>query len=255
MQATILEPLSCPQLVCGHRLRSSVLVRAKSARTVSSPLKTRFPCIKSNALSIPSANINTRKNNYPLHILQDSSVLPRRGPHPPRVLKDIISSAKSQPVEKPEWWWRTLACIPYLMNFYDHRAWAYAYPTRNVSPFLKAWESHTFPLFFAICHLPNFILSGYAVLCYFGIVRQKRWPRFLRLHVMTSVLMGSALQIIGVVSGWCPSWFFPPHFWFAASIVFLLTEMYCMGCALRGKCPDIPLVSDAAYLHTDLRLR
>jgi len=208
-----------------------------------------------SALSMPSAVINTRKNNQPLHVLQDSPILPRRGPRPPRVLKDVISSAKSQPVKKPKWWWRTLACLPYLMNFYDHRCWAYAYPTKNVSPFLKAWESYTFPLFFAICHLPNFIISGYAILCYFGIVRNRWWPRFLRLHVMTSVLIGSALQIIGIIGGWCPTWFFPPQFWFAANIVFLVTELYCMVCALRGMGPDVPFVSDAAYLHTDLSLR
>ncbi|CAL9036945.1 unnamed protein product [Musa banksii] len=43
----------------------------------------------------------------------------------PRASNDVPLSYRYPPMtKKPEWWWRTLACIPYLMPL--HETWMYA---------------------------------------------------------------------------------------------------------------------------------
>lgn len=183
--------------------------------------------------------------------------LKRGSSYLPRASKDKLFSFPPYPkmTEKPKWWWRSLACLPYLMNFLDQLTWAYAHPTNNPPPFLENFDNLAFPLHSSLLALPKFFLSCYPIMFYFWIVRRKEWPHFLRFHVISAVLFGSLVQVIGISSNWFPSRFFPPHFWSAATFFFLVTVFDCMRCAIAGEYSGIPFVKDAALLHSDLNLR
>eukprot|EP00252_Welwitschia_mirabilis_P023130 TRINITY_DN646_c0_g2_i1.p1 TRINITY_DN646_c0_g2~~TRINITY_DN646_c0_g2_i1.p1 ORF type:complete len:172 (+),score=20.86 TRINITY_DN646_c0_g2_i1:149-664(+) len=41
--------------------------------------------------------------------------------------------------KKPEWWWRVLSCLPYLIPI--HIAWVYAEEIHEMHPFLQTYEA------------------------------------------------------------------------------------------------------------------
>lgn len=255
LPGVIAKPCPYPLVAFRSPPRSRVHASWNSAPTnCSFPLKkTTFPCLKNKDHLLEVSTISTSlKNKSPKY---DLFLHKNRGPCHPRASKDKLFDLNPYPLmtQKPEWWWRTAACIPYLMAFYDHQYWTYAHPTNNPPPFLDNFESLTFPLLSAIFALPKLFLSCYAFFCWLAIVRQKYWPHFLRFHVINAILIGGLVQVIGISGGWFPSWFFPPHFWSAATFVFLITVLQCVVCAITGSYPDVPFVKDAAYLHADLR--
>lgn len=153
--------------------------------------------------------------------------------------------------KKPRWWWRTLACLPYLMPL--HETWMYAETAYHLHPFLEEFEFATYPFLAALGKLPSWFLMAYFFVAYLGIVRRKEWPHFFRFHVVMGMLLEIALQVVGTVSRWMPAAVYwgklGMHFWTAVAFAFLFTVLECIRCALAGMYADVPFVCDAAYIQ------
>ncbi|KAG9441242.1 hypothetical protein H6P81_017096 [Aristolochia fimbriata] len=170
----------------------------------------------------------------------------------PRASKDVPFSFRYPPMtKKPRWWWRTLACIPYLMPL--HETWMYAETAYHLHPFLEDFEFFTYPFLGAIGRLPSWFLMAYFFAAYLGVVRKKEWPHFFRFHVVMGMLLEIALQVIGTVSRWMPLSVYwgkiGMHFWTAVAFAYLFTVLESMKCALTGMYADIPFICDAAYIQ------
>lgn len=171
----------------------------------------------------------------------------------PRASKDAGAfSYKFPPMEKkPRWYWRTLACLPYLMPL--HETWMYAETAYHLHPFLEDFEFLTYPFLSALGGLPSWFLIAYFIVAYLAVVRRKEWPHFFRFHVVTGMLLEIALQVTGTVWRWLPSaWYWGKagmHFWTAFAFAFLFTVLECIRCCLSGMYADVPFVSDAAYIQ------
>lgn len=170
----------------------------------------------------------------------------------PRASKDVPSSFRYPPMtKKPRWWWRTLACLPYLMPL--HETWMYAETAYHLHPFLEDFEFLTYPFLGAIGSLPSWSLMAYFFVAYLGIVRRKEWPHFFRFHVVMGMLLEIGLQVIGTGTRFLPHGFYwgklGMHFWTAFAFAFLFTVLECIRCALAGMYADVPFASDAAYIQ------
>ncbi|CAH9084173.1 unnamed protein product [Cuscuta epithymum] len=166
--------------------------------------------------------------------------------------KDVPKSFRYPPMtKKPMWWWRSLACLPYLMPL--HETWMYAETAYHLHHFLEKLEFLTYPFLRAIGRLPGWFLMAYFFVAYLGIVRRKEWPHFFRFHMVMGMLLEIALQVIGTVSRWMPQavyWGkFGMHFWAAVAFAYLFTVLECIKCALFGTYADVPFVCDAAYIQ------
>ncbi|KAG6398499.1 hypothetical protein SASPL_139962 [Salvia splendens] len=170
----------------------------------------------------------------------------------PKASKDVPSSYRYPAMtEKPKWWWRTLACLPYLMPL--HETWMYAETAYHLHPFLEDFEFLTYPFLGALGRLPSWFLMAYFFVAYLGVVRRKEWPHFFRFHVVMGMLLEIALQVIGTVSRWMPLAVYwgkvGMHFWTAMAFAYLFTVLECIRCALAGMYSDVPFVCDAAYIQ------
>ncbi|KAF9596201.1 hypothetical protein IFM89_007883, partial [Coptis chinensis] len=171
---------------------------------------------------------------------------------PPRASKDVPTSYRYPPMtKKPRWYWRMLACLPYLMPL--HETWMYAETAYHLHPFLEDLEFLTYPFLEAIGRLPSWFLMAYFFAAYLGVVRKKEWPHFFRFHVVMGMLLEIALQVIGTISRWMPLAVYwgklGMHFWTAISFGYLFTVLECIRCALGGMYADVPFVCDAAYIQ------
>ncbi|XP_030490747.2 protein TIC 20-I, chloroplastic isoform X2 [Cannabis sativa] len=169
-----------------------------------------------------------------------------------RAAKDVPTSFRFPPMtKKPRWWWRMLACLPYLMPL--HETWMYAETAYHLHPFLEDLEFATYPFLTAIGSLPSWFLMAYFFVAYLGIVRRKEWPHFFRFHVVMGMLLEIALQVIGTVSRWMPLALYwgkvGMHFWTGVAFAYLFTVLECLRCSLAGMYADIPFVCDAAYIQ------
>ncbi|KAL2892735.1 Protein TIC 20-I chloroplastic [Bienertia sinuspersici] len=262
MQGVIAKPGFYAPVGLNHRYRSHVCDHLEVLRPPTAlSFPTTFPSLKSNVrplhiAAFPAPLVNKQPKDE--HYLQNLQFSPlKRGSYLPRASKDRLLNFPPYPpmTEKPKWWWRSLACLPYLMNFLDQLTWTYAHPTNNPPPFLENFDNLIFPLHSALFALPRFFLSCYPIFLYFFVVRRKEWPHFFRFHVITAILLGTLVQVIGISSNWFPSRFFPPHFWSAATFLFMATMFEVIRCALAGEYPGVPFVKDAARLHSDLKFR
>ncbi|XP_031377284.1 protein TIC 20-I, chloroplastic-like [Punica granatum] len=170
----------------------------------------------------------------------------------PRASKDVPYSYRYPPMtKKPRWWWRMLACLPYLMPL--HETWMYAETAYHLHPFLEDFEFLTYPFLGAIGRLPSWFLMAYFFIAYLGVVRRKEWPHFFRFHVVMGMLLEIALQVIGTVSRWMPLGVYwgklGMHFWTAVAFAYLFTVLECIRCALAGMYADVPFACDAAYIQ------
>ncbi|KAK8954597.1 hypothetical protein KSP39_PZI002916 [Platanthera zijinensis] len=170
-----------------------------------------------------------------------------------RASKDVPLSGYRYPamMKKPRWWWRTLACIPYLMPL--HETWMYAETAYNLHPFLEDFEFLTYPFLRFIGSFPGWFLMAYFFVAYLGVVRRKEWPHFFRFHVVMGMLLEIMLQVTGTVSRWLPLGLYwgklGMHFWTALAFSYLFTVLECLRCALAGMYADVPFASDAAYIQ------
>jgi Tic20 family protein import component len=153
--------------------------------------------------------------------------------------------------EKPKFWWRILACVPYLMPLSE--TWMYAETAYSLHAFLEDYEFCTYPFLILIGSLPSWFLLAYFFGAYLGVVRNNRWPHFLRFHVVTGMLLEIIVQVIGTVNDWVPQalyWGkFGAHYWLAISFAFLFIVIDCIRCALSGMYADVPFLSDASYMQ------
>ncbi|XP_056849739.1 protein TIC 20-IV, chloroplastic-like [Raphanus sativus] len=153
--------------------------------------------------------------------------------------------------ERPEWWWRTLACIPYLISLQLSDVGFY------VLPFLEKFDAIGNLIFFipgVINRWPSWFVMLYCYLGYTFVAKNKQVPHFFRHHMMMSMLLETALQIV-----WCTSNFFPlinlkgrlgMYYWMAIGFTYICVLLECIRCALAGVYPQIPFVTDAASIHT-----
>ncbi|PKA60718.1 Protein TIC 20-I, chloroplastic [Apostasia shenzhenica] len=155
--------------------------------------------------------------------------------------------------EKPKWWYRTLAAIPYLLPL--HATWTVAESVFRLSPFLEEFEFFADSFNWYVASFPPWFWMAYSMAIYLGIVRQRRWPHFLRFHVATAVLLENLLEVASIVGGWLPATVFRGkaglHFWTATAVAYLFTVLECVRCALAGMYADVPFVGDAAYMQCD----
>lgn len=204
-------------------------------------------------LSTSNTSKLTGKHGNPLSLIP---VFPKRPCSPttliPKASKDVPYSFRyPQMTKKPRWFWRTLACIPYLMPL--HETWMYAETAYHLHPFLEDFEFLTYPFLGFIGQLPTWFLMAYFFAAYLGVVRRKEWPHFFRFHVVMGMLLEIALQVIGTISRWMPLAVYwgkiGMHFWTAMAFAYLFTVLECMRCALGGMYADVPFVCDAAYIQ------
>ncbi len=175
------------------------------------------------------------------------------GYNPTRAAADDVPAFKGYPpmTQKPKFWWRILACVPYLMPLSE--TWMYAETAYSLHPFLEDYEFCTYPFLILIGSLPGWFLLAYFFGAYLGVVRNNRWPHFLRFHVVTGMLLEIIVQVIGTVNDWVPQavyWGkFGAHYWLAVSFAFLFIVLDCIRCALNGMYADVPFLSDASYMQ------
>ncbi|KAB5557619.1 hypothetical protein DKX38_008528 [Salix brachista] len=224
--------------------------RASLGRQLDSkPWSSRgLPSLLLSAASTPllSGDYGRFSHNIPTYPRQ------RRSYSCPRASKDVPYSYRFPPMtKKPRWWWRTLACLPYLMPL--HETWMYAETAYHLHPFLEDFEFLTYPFLGAIGRLPSWFLMAYFFVAYLGVVRRKEWPHFFRFHVVMGMLLEIALQVIGTVSRWMPLAVYwgklGMHFWTAVAFAYLFTVLECIRCALAGMYADVPFACDAAYIQ------
>ncbi|KAL4650038.1 hypothetical protein ACB092_01G057800 [Castanea dentata] len=253
-----------------HSGRDFMSSRLSKTTTASGSFFTCSPCLPAKATFSSISSRESHQEGKPLlhlsaastqllsgdqgSLLRTIPLLPRRHKSrmTPQASKDVPYSFRFPPMtKKPRWWWRTLACLPYLMPL--HETWMYAETAYHLHPFLEDFEFLTYPFLGAIGRLPSWFLMAYFFVAYLGIVRRKEWPHFFRFHVVMGMLLEIALQVIGTVSRWMPLAFYwgkvGMHFWTAVAFAYLFTVLESIRCALAGMYADIPFVCDAAYIQ------
>ncbi|KAA3463655.1 protein TIC 20-IV, chloroplastic-like isoform X1 [Gossypium australe] len=182
------------------------------------------------------------------------NVLPIRSRYPslPRAYKDDISKIR-YPVKtkKPEWWLKTLACVPYLIALQISGAGYF------VHPFLEHYEMFENLIYFvpgAINRLPPWFSRIYCSFGYAGIVKNKALSRYIRIHLMMGMLLETAFKLIWYTGNFLLlthfNGNFMMHFWAGIGIGYIFVLLECVRCALGGKYAHIPVISNAAYIHT-----
>ncbi|KAL1106036.1 hypothetical protein V6Z11_D04G174100 [Gossypium hirsutum] len=170
----------------------------------------------------------------------------------PRAYKDDVFKFRYPVItEKPEWWLRTLACVPYLLALQISDAGYFLHP------FLEHYEMFENLIYFvpgAIKRLPPWFSMIYCYFGYIGIVKNKDWPHYIRFHLMMGMLLETALQLIWYTSNFLPlihyNGCFGMHYWAGIGFGYILVLFECVRCALGGRYAHIPFISDAAYIHT-----
>ncbi|XP_062222763.1 protein TIC 20-I, chloroplastic-like isoform X2 [Phragmites australis] len=156
---------------------------------------------------------------------------------------------------KPRWWWRTLACVPYLLPL--HNMWSHADAIYHLHPYLQR-----FGLLYAFIDtmalLPGWLFLVIFMTIYFFVVRQKWSPHFLRFHIILAILLDTGSQALATACNWNPSIVFQgkpmAYFWMTMAFIQIFTVLECMRCALSGVYPNVPFISHAAFIHSDLNL-
>ncbi|KAF8005640.1 hypothetical protein BT93_K0044 [Corymbia citriodora subsp. variegata] len=176
----------------------------------------------------------------------------RKCPAPPNVYLDYpFSIPYPKIMKKPEWWWRTLACVPYLMALQVSDTAFY------FQPLMEHYEQFEFLSYYipgAIRRLPTWFLMVYCFAVYLGVVQNRKWPHFFRYHVMMGLLLENVLQIVWYASNFAPlihyGGRFGMYYWAMVGSGFIFLLMECVRCAVAGIYVNIPFISDAAYIHT-----
>ncbi|KAH1040176.1 hypothetical protein J1N35_041919 [Gossypium stocksii] len=153
--------------------------------------------------------------------------------------------------EKPEWWLRALACVPYLVALQISDAGYFLHP------FLEHYEMFENLINFilgAINRLPPLFSRIYCYFGYAGIVKSKALSRYIRIHLMMGMLLETAFKLIWYTANFLPLTHFNSnfmmHFWAVIGISYIFVFLECVRCALGGKYAHIPVISNAAYIHT-----
>ncbi|KAK3227260.1 hypothetical protein Dsin_007122 [Dipteronia sinensis] len=153
--------------------------------------------------------------------------------------------------EKPEWWWRTLACIPYLIALQISDVGYYLQP---FSQHYELFENLIFYVPGAITRLPSWFTLMYCYLAYCWVVKNKDWPLFFRFHLMMGMLLETGLQICWYTFNFMPlihyNGKFGMQFWAAMGFAYITVLLQCVRAAISRSFIHIPFVSEAAFIHS-----
>ncbi|XP_058779994.1 protein TIC 20-IV, chloroplastic [Vicia villosa] len=153
--------------------------------------------------------------------------------------------------EKPEWWWRTLSCIPYLIALQMSATGYYIEPLLDK---YKFFENLIFYIPGAVNRLPTWFPILYCYLAIVLVVKNRDFPVIFRFHVMAGMLLEIALQIIWVASNFLPLIHFKGtlgmYYWAGVALAYILLTMHSIRCALLGTFSNIPVISESAFLHS-----
>ncbi|KAG5514230.1 hypothetical protein RHGRI_035584 [Rhododendron griersonianum] len=157
--------------------------------------------------------------------------------------------------EKVKWWWRTLACLPYIISLRD--TWKYWEAAYRLYPSLEQFEFLTSRFYQAFDRLPRWFVMVYFTAAYLGVVRRKELPHFLRFNTVMSMLLENCIQIAEIASTFLPFAIFGgrtgyQHFWIGLGVIYVLTVLVCMGSSILGMYVEVPGVSEAAFIHTKM---
>ncbi|KAE8075865.1 hypothetical protein FH972_014548 [Carpinus fangiana] len=141
--------------------------------------------------------------------------------------------------EKPVWWWRILACLPYLLALQMSETAYY------VQPFLERYEFLESLFYYipgAVHRLPWWFQFAHFYVAYLGVVQSDKWPHYLRFHVAMGFLLESALLVVVQSSNLMPLIHFQGtfglYYWAAVGFMYILMVLECVRCALAGRCSD-----------------
>ncbi|CAI5482522.1 unnamed protein product [Closterium sp. Yama58-4] len=180
---------------------------------------------------------------------------PRRRVSPVRAAdgdSDVPAFKGFPPMQtRPAWYWRIAAVVPYLLPLCE--AWIYSETAQSLFHFLFTYEQLCQPFLMLLGLLPSWFMLAYFFGAYLGVVRNNRWPHFLRFHVVTGMLLEIILQVVGTLNDWIPKSVYwgkiGAHFWLAIAVAFIFIVLECIWCAIRGTYADVPFISDAAYMQ------
>lgn len=156
--------------------------------------------------------------------------------------------------EKPVWWWRTLACVPYLISLQISETGFF------MQPFLERYEYLEDLIFYipgAAKRWSSWFIMAYVLFLYMGVVQNEDWPQFFRYHLMMAMLLETALQVLIHSSNFMPLIHFNGalgmYYWAAVGFMYIFILLEGIRCALGGKLVKIPFISEAALIHTKFR--
>ncbi|PUZ72545.1 hypothetical protein GQ55_2G402400 [Panicum hallii var. hallii] len=167
----------------------------------------------------------------------------------------LASFSYPELTSKPRWWWRTLACVPYLLPL--HNMWSYADVIYQLHTYLQGFSLlYTFIDTMTLC--PGWLFLVIFMTVYFFVVRRKWSPHFLRFHVILAILLDTGSQAVATMCTWMPSIVYQgkpmQYFWMSIAFIQIFTVLECMRCALCGMYPNVPFISHTAFIHSDLNL-
>ncbi|VAH28812.1 unnamed protein product [Triticum turgidum subsp. durum] len=167
----------------------------------------------------------------------------------------LASFSYPELTSKPRWWWRTLACVPYLLPL--HNMWSYADVIYQLHTYLQGF-SLVYTFIDTMTLLPGWLLLVIFMTVYFFVVRRKWSPHFMRFHVILAILLDTGSQAVATMCTWMPSFVYQgkpmQYFWMAIAFMQIFTVLECMRCALCGMYPNVPFISHTAFIHSDLNL-
>uniref|UniRef100_A0A0E0ALL1 Protein TIC 20 n=1 Tax=Oryza glumipatula TaxID=40148 RepID=A0A0E0ALL1_9ORYZ len=167
----------------------------------------------------------------------------------------LASFSYPELTSKPRWWWRTLACVPYLLPL--HNMWSYADVIYQLHTYLQGF-SLVYTFIDTMTLFPGWLLLVIFMTVYFFVVRRKWSPHFLRFHVILAILLDTGSQAVATMCTWMPSIVYQgkpmQYFWMAIAFIQIFTVLECMRCALAGMYPNVPFISHTAFIHSDLNL-
>ncbi|XP_006657858.1 protein TIC 20-I, chloroplastic-like [Oryza brachyantha] len=172
-----------------------------------------------------------------------------------RASSSLASFSYPELTSKPRWWWRTLACVPYLLPL--HNMWSYADVIYQLHTYLQGF-SLVYTFIDTMTLFPGWLLLVIFMTVYFFVVRRKWSPHFLRFHVILAILLDTGSQAVATMCTWMPSIVYQgkpmQYFWMAIAFIQIFTVLECMRCALAGMYPNVPFISHTAFIHSDLNL-
>jgi hypothetical protein len=111
---------------------------------------------------------------------------------------------------KPKWWWRTLACVPYLLPL--HNMWLHADAIYHLHPYLQRFNL-LYAFIDTMAVLPGWLFLVIFMTIYFFVVRRKWSPHFLRFHIILAILLDTGSQALVTSCNWNPSIIFRVNQW------------------------------------------
>ena len=158
--------------------------------------------------------------------------------------------------EKPEWWWRTLSCIPYLIALHMSAVGYYLQPLLDK---FNLFENSIFYIPGAVNRLLTWFPILYCNLAIELVVKNRDFPLILRFHVMMGMLLKIAFQIVYVASNYMPLIHFKGtlgmYYWAGVALAYIAIIMHSIRCALLGTFSNIPVISESALLHSLFNIR